>query len=53
MRRCSAWASFRDAVSRRVPTRAWSVWRTEVPWLSGYFSVGVWLSLLMAGLHLR
>lgn len=34
-----------DAWSRRVPTREWSVWRPEVAWLTGYFSVAVWISL--------
>ena len=35
----------RDARSRRVPTTAWAVWRPEVAWLTGYFSVAVWVSL--------
>jgi len=34
-----------DALHRRVITRDWSHWRPEVAWLSGYFSVAVWLSL--------
>lgn len=37
-------AGLRDAITRRVPTRSWAVWRSEVAWLSGYFSFGVWLS---------
>lgn len=41
-------AGFRDASRRREPTGAWNVWRHEVPWMSLYFSAGVWLSLLMA-----
>lgn len=36
---------FRDAVARRVVTREWSDWKQEVPWLTGYFSLGVWLSI--------
>lgn len=39
---------FADAWSRREPTGAWSVWRHEVAWMTPYFSVGVWLSLLLA-----
>lgn len=41
-------AGLRDAGARREPTRAWETWRHEVPWMSLYFSGGVWLSLLMA-----
>lgn len=33
-----------DARSRRIPTNDWRVWRPEVAWLTGYFSVGVWIS---------
>jgi len=39
---------FKDALVRRVPTGSWDVWRHEVPWMSLYFSGGVWLSLIMA-----
>lgn len=39
---------FRDAAVRREPTQDWAVWRHEVPWMSLYFSGGVWLSLVMA-----
>ncbi|HEY5050876.1 MAG TPA: hypothetical protein VII50_08240 [Acidothermaceae bacterium] len=35
----------RDVGSRRVVTRAWEPWREEVPWMSLYFSTGVWVSL--------
>jgi hypothetical protein len=34
-----------DAWSRRVITFDWEQWRTEIPWMTLYFSVGVWLSL--------
>jgi hypothetical protein len=37
----------RDSVVRRRPTLAWEVWREEVPWMTLYFSVGVWTSLAM------
>lgn len=35
----------RDALHRRVPTGAWSVWRQEVGWMTPYFSAAVWLSI--------
>ncbi len=38
--------ALRDIHSRR-PTPAWEVWREEVPWMTLYFSVGVWTSLAM------
>jgi hypothetical protein len=40
-------AGLRDSQRRRHPTSAWSVWREEVPWMTLYFSVGVWTSLAM------
>lgn len=38
----------RDAMRRREPTGAWSVWRHEVPWMTPYFTGCVWLSLGLA-----
>ncbi|HEY4186939.1 MAG TPA: hypothetical protein VGP07_17820, partial [Polyangia bacterium] len=35
----------RDAAARRVVTRDWQPWRQEIPWMSLYFSTGVWVSL--------
>ncbi|HEY6475664.1 MAG TPA: hypothetical protein VI456_03730 [Polyangia bacterium] len=35
----------RDAATRRVVTREWEPWRQEIPWMSLYFSTGVWVSL--------
>ena len=35
----------RDAGLHRVVTRDWQPWREEVPWMSLYFSTGVWVSL--------
>jgi hypothetical protein len=35
----------RDALVRRRVAHGWGEWRPEVPWMSLYFSVGVWLSL--------
>ena len=37
----------RDVRYRRHPTRAWATWREEVPWMTLYFTVGVWTSLAM------
>ncbi len=37
----------RDSQLRRQPTLAWEIWRDEVPWMTLYFSVGVWTSLAM------
>ena len=41
-------SGFLDALHRREPTGAWSVWRHEVAWMTPYFSIGVWLSLFLA-----
>jgi hypothetical protein len=40
-------AGLRDSQRRRHPTLAWKVWRQEVPWMTVYFSIGVWTSLAM------
>jgi hypothetical protein len=44
-------AGLRDSRRRRHPTRSWQDWREEVPWMTVYFSVGVWTSLAMVLLH--
>jgi len=31
----------------RPSLMAWEVWREEVPWMTLYFSIGVWTSLAM------
>ena len=36
-----------DALLRRVHTKAWTVWKKEVLWLTSYFTFGVWLSISM------
>jgi hypothetical protein len=36
-----------DVGSRWVVTFSWEDWRTEIPWMSLYFSVGVWCSLAL------
>ncbi len=35
----------RDASVRWVATDSWAEWRTEIPWMSLYFSVVVWISI--------
>ena len=37
----------RDSHLRRRPTLSWEVWREEAPWMTLYFSIGVWTSLAM------
>ena len=34
----------KDVLQRRQVTHRWSEWRPEVPWMSLYFSAGVWVS---------
>jgi hypothetical protein len=34
-----------DCWQRRVVTHRWDDWRDEIPWMSLYFSTGVWVSL--------
>jgi hypothetical protein len=34
-----------DSATRRVVTRRWVDWVDEMPWMSLYFSAGVWISL--------
>jgi hypothetical protein len=36
---------FVDAAHRRVVTRRFEDWQDEMPWMSLYFSAGVWISL--------
>jgi hypothetical protein len=45
--RMSLVTGLRDSHRRRHPTMAWEVWREEVPWMTVYFSIGVWTSLAM------
>jgi len=39
-----------DASTRWVVTDAWSEWHEEIPWMSLYFSVGVWVSIALTRL---
>lgn len=36
---------FLDVSTHRVVSHSWAVWKTEVVWMSLYFSVAVWLSI--------
>jgi hypothetical protein len=36
---------FIDSSTRRVVTRRWEDWKDEMPWMTLYFSAGVWISL--------
>jgi hypothetical protein len=38
---------FRDVCFRRTVTMQWEEWRPEIPWMSLYFSVGVWCSIAL------
>lgn len=38
---------WRDSFHRRVVTRAWSDWRDEMPWMTLYFTAGVWVSIAL------
>jgi hypothetical protein len=37
----------KDAIQRRRVSHRWSEWRPEVPWMSLYFTAGVWLSFCL------
>lgn len=43
-------SGFHDLATRWVVTRYIADWRNEIPWMSLYFSVGVWSSLALCGL---
>jgi len=38
----------RTALQRCVVAREWAAWRDDVPWLSLYFTVAVWISIALA-----
>lgn len=40
-------AGWHDASHRRVRTRAWLDWVDEMPWMSLYFTAGVWISIAL------
>lgn len=37
-----------DCHQRRVVTRRWEDWKHEMPWMTLYFSAGVWISLALS-----
>lgn len=37
----------RDALSRRIQTSDWGIWKKEAVWITTYFTFGVWLSIGM------
>jgi hypothetical protein len=38
---------WQDALHRRLLTRRWEDWAPEIPWMSMYFSLGVWTSIAL------
>jgi hypothetical protein len=55
-RQAKAYLSLREGLKdvrcRRVATTEWVAWRAEVAWLTGYFSLAVWISLSLVHLSL-
>ena len=47
IRYLSGMEGLKDALRRRRVTHHWSAWRPEVPWMTLYFSAGVWLSFCL------
>jgi hypothetical protein len=41
-------AGFAEILQRCTVMREWSAWRQDVPWLSLYFTVAVWISIALA-----
>jgi len=54
-RRLSIGRGVIDVCRRRIVSYRWEVWKTEVLWMSLYFSVGVWssISLVYMSIPLR
>jgi hypothetical protein len=42
-----------DALSRRVQTSDWEVWKKEAVWITPYFTFGVWLSIGMVVINFK
>ena len=42
-----------DALTRRVQTSDWEVWKKEALWITPYFTFGVWLSIGMTVVNLN
>lgn len=45
-------AGLHDLATHWVVTRSFAPWQNEIPWMSLYFSVAVWTSLLLGGFGL-
>jgi hypothetical protein len=43
----SLWQGLRDAASNYSVNFDWETWRQEVPWMSLYFTVAVWVSIYL------
>jgi hypothetical protein len=43
----SFWQGLMDVTERRVVSHRWQDWKTEVMWMSLYFSVAVWISIFL------
>jgi hypothetical protein len=43
----SFWQGLMDVTQRRVVSHRWEDWKTEVMWMSLYFSVAVWISIFL------
>jgi hypothetical protein len=42
-----------DVSERRIVSHRWDDWRTEIAWMSLYFSVAVWISISLIHAALR
>jgi hypothetical protein len=40
-------AGYHDSLRRWIVTRRWDDWVEEIPWMSLYFSAGVWISIAL------
>jgi len=38
----------KDSMSCKMVTQKWSDWAEDIPWMTGYFSVCVWVSIVLA-----
>jgi hypothetical protein len=45
-------SGLRDVATRRIVTYDFTRWQREIPWMSLYFSVAVWMSLALGGFGL-
>ena len=38
---------FHDLATRWIVTREWNIWQPEMPWMTLYFTVAVWISIII------